>query len=73
MGKISKFGKWCTKPKKPTESELPVKGISFQMIKVKPWQLQQPPETKLLISVASVRGQNLACNVSFNMSYSLVL
>ena len=40
---------------------------------VKPWLLQQPPETKLLISVASVRGQNLTCNVSFNLSYSLVL
>ena len=40
---------------------------------VKPWLFQQPPETKLFISVASVRGQNLACNVSFNMSYSLVL
>ena len=38
---------------------------------VKPWLLQQPPETKLLISVASVRGQRF--NVSFNVSYSLVL
>ena len=40
---------------------------------IKPWLFQQPPETKLFTSVASVRGQNLACYVSFNISYSLVL
>ena len=40
---------------------------------IKPWLFQQPLETKPLISVASVRNQKFGCNVSFNVSYSLVL
>ena len=43
---------------------------------VKPWPLQQPPEAKLLISMASVRGQKFSLYVipivSFHMGYSLL-
>ena len=44
---------------KSINSLLVVKNTCWNFF-VKPWLLQQPPETKLLISVASVRGQKFS-------------
>ena len=41
-------------------NSLSVKKNTYRILFVKPWLPQQPPETKLLISVASVRGQKFS-------------